>query len=131
MLGALLHRFAIRRRRLNRDLLCFCRTESTPARGENETRGEALQVPFERCWRGLIEIVDIEDDVSFGGCETAEIDQMAVPAGMNDYSARGCGSEVVGLDEGGPSEIRKRRLEHPAMSNRNQILQPAFIGAFD
>ena len=73
--------------RLGLDFPYLIAPESAPTRSDDEARGEPLQVPFKGCGQGLVEIVDIEDEVSLGRGEATEIHQMTVAAGMNIYPA--------------------------------------------
>jgi hypothetical protein len=84
---------------------------SAPTCRDDKARGEPLHLPFKGCAQGLVEIVDIEDEVSFGRGEAAEIHQMTVAAGMNIYPACRCILEIMRLYQGRPSKIRKWRLE--------------------
>jgi len=56
---------------------------------------------------------------------------MTVAAGMNIYPACRRTLEIVRLYERRASKICKRRLQHPPMTDRDQILQPAFVRSFD
>jgi len=54
-----------------------------PPRRDDKTRCEALYVPLERSWKGFVEIVDIENEVSFRRGETAKIHQVTVAANVD------------------------------------------------
>jgi hypothetical protein len=56
---------------------------------------------------------------------------VAVSAGLNDDSALGRVREIVCLERGGSSEERKRRLEHSAMANGDEIFQSILVGVLD
>ena len=127
---ALAHRLAIGRDRLDRDLPCLSTPESAPARGDDEARGEPLQVPFERSAQRLVEVVDVEDQGSFGRGEAAEGHEVAVAAGLDVDAARWRAIEIVGLNRGRAPKERKRRLEHPPVAYGDQLLDAAFVRRF-
>ncbi len=130
-LGAASHRLPIGRDGLDRDLPRLRRPESAPARGDDEARGEPLQIPLERGAQGLVEVVDVEDESSLGRRVAAEIEQVAVAAGLDVDPARRRSIEVVGLDGGRAPKERERRLEHPPMADRDQILEPARVRSLE
>jgi hypothetical protein len=107
------------------------RPESPPTRRDNEARREPLHIPFKWCRQGLVKIVDIEGETPLGRGEPAEIHEMTVAAGLNDYPALWGAGKVVRLYRGCASKVRKRRLEHPPVANRDQILEPAFVRSLD
>jgi len=84
------HPLAIRTHRCRycRSRFAFKQVEVTPR--NSETGGQALEIPFLRCWKRLVEIVDVEDDVSFRCSEAAKVHQMAVAASLNGKT--GCWS---------------------------------------
>src|ERR1700676_2142757 len=46
---------------------------------------QPLDVPFPRCGKRLVEIIDIKDDVTLGSCERAEVHDVTIAAGLNSY----------------------------------------------
>src|ERR1700685_2384497 len=56
---------------------------------------------------------------------------MTIAAGMNNDPARRRACEVMGLDQSSAGKIPKRRLKHPSVANRNQILQPVLVRLLD
>ena len=116
---------------LDRHFACLIVLETAPSGCDDEARGEPLQIPFEWCGQGLVEIVDIEDESSLRRGEAAEIHQMTIAARLNDYSAGWRAREVVRLYCGRASKVCKRGLSHPPVPNRDQILEPVFVLSFD
>ena len=88
----------------------------------------AASRPFEWCGQGLVEIVDIEDDFSLRRGEAGEIHQMTVATGMNNYPAAGVPFRSCACIRAVP---RKRRLRHPTVAKRDQILKPVLVRSFD
>src|SRR5271166_6203457 len=103
--------------------LLFQATDSTSFRRSFRGAGHL----FKGSGQGFVEVVDIEDEVSLGRGEASEIHQMTVAAGMHIYSASRRTCEIVRLDQGRTSKIRKGRLEHSSMANRDQILHSVFV----
>jgi len=55
--------------------------------GNHERDREAFDVPFERCVQGLVEVIDPEEEIPLGRGQEAEIEQVAVAAGLDTETA--------------------------------------------
>ena len=56
---------------------------------------------------------------------------MAVAAGMNNYPAAWRTFEVVRLYQRRASKVSERRLNHPPVANRDEVLEAVFVRSFD
>ena len=65
------------------DLLPGLRVESTAASRDREARDEALEVPLERAWERLVEVVHVEHEPPVGGGIAAEVRQVRVAAELH------------------------------------------------
>src|SRR5215471_12853676 len=77
--------------------------------------------------QGAREVVDIEDDVAFRCRESTEIHEMAVTARLHIQPSNRQPCQVGRHDSGSPTIKGKRRLQHPAISNRNEPFQSAGV----
>jgi hypothetical protein len=53
---------------------------------DDDAGSEPLQIPFPRSGKGLVEVVDVENDVALRRREPSEIQQVGVASGLHDYS---------------------------------------------
>ena len=74
--------------------------------------------------QGLVEIVEVEDQVALGRGEHAEVAQVGVPAGLDVQSGAGRGGQVRGHDEGRAPVEGERGHQHPAVPDGHQLLHP-------
>ena len=72
-----------------------CRAERHAPRRDDEAGRESLHVPFPGAGQRLVEVVDIEHEVTFGGGEDAEVEQVRVAARLDAEPGRRRGGEVV------------------------------------
>ena len=80
--------------------------------GDDNAGREPLDVPLPRRRQGFVEIVNVEENVALGRCETAEIHQVSVAAGLN-AKAGSRGRRQIGRHERGRAAIEgERRLGH-------------------
>jgi hypothetical protein len=101
----------------------FCIGEVALARRDLEARGESLHVPLERPGKRLVEVVEVEDEIPLGRGEAAEVHQVGIARELGGQAARRSRDEVVGHDDRGAAEVAHRRLEHPAVTNGNEVAQ--------
>ena len=98
--------------------------QSVRPRREHERRGEPLDVPLPRRRQCLVEIVDVEDDVALRRREAAEVQQMAIAAGLHAYPCLGRGRKISRHHAGGAAIEGERRNQHPSIPHRQQFRQP-------
>jgi len=91
------------------------------ASGDLEARGEPLHIPFPRTRRRLVEVVDVEDEMSLGGCEEAEVPHVRVAAALHREPARRCRREVGCHGKRGAAVIGRWGDEHALVAQRNEL----------
>jgi hypothetical protein len=77
------HRLPVRAQPAPHDSVALLARELVLAAGDLQTGGQALDVPFPWAPRGLVEVVDVEDEATLGRPEGAEVRQVRVAAGLN------------------------------------------------
>jgi hypothetical protein len=92
---------------------------------DREARAQAFQIPLPRPRQGLVEVVDVEDQPTFRGGEPAEVDQMRVAAQLHHDPCAGSGREVGGHARRCPAEEAELRLDHPSVTDRQELGHPA------
>ena len=85
----------------------------------------AVDVPLPWPGKGLVEVVDIEDQPALGCPETSEVHEMAVPAQLNHDAGVRCVRQIRSHHRRRTSEEAERRLRHPAVADRQQVLDAA------
>src|SRR5580658_2876821 len=100
--------------------------------GDVDADGEALDIPFPRSRQRLVEIVDVEDEISFGRGEDAEVLQVTIAASL-DVDARigGEGAQIVRHEARDAAQEGKRRSRHARVSHRDQVRKPPHIRRFE
>ncbi len=101
-----------------------------PAR-HDEARGEALHVPLPRSGKGLVEVVDGEDDPPLRGGEPPEVGEVRVPAALDVHARRRRGRQVGRHGEGRPAIEGERGADHASVAEREQLGQPPLLGRED
>ena len=96
------------------------------SRDDNAGR-EPLNVPLPGGRQSFVEIVDVEEDVALRRCETAEIHQMSVAAGLHAKSGRGRRGQIGRHDCGRAAIEGERRLDHTGEAQRDQFGDAAFV----
>ena len=95
--------------------------------GEHEGGDEALEIPFPWGRQGLVEIVDVEQNIALRRGEAPEIHQVAIAAGLHmDAGDRGLG-EIRRHDRRGAAIEGEGRLEHSAITDRQQPGHAALV----
>ena len=96
--------------------------------GDDDAGPQPLDVPLPRGQQGLVEIVDIEEDVAFRCGEAAEIHEVSVAAGLHVKSGGEGRCEVGRHDRSRAAIEGERRLRHTPEADRDKLRNPAFIG---
>ena len=114
------HAFPIRAHAGQHGILGVASTEAILTGRQNEACGEALDIPLPRRGEGLIQIVDVENDPSFGRGISAEVEQMAVAARL--HAQAGCRrARQVGRHVECRSPVKgERRPHHAPVADGNQ-----------
>ncbi len=93
--------------------------------GNDEARGQPFDVPLPRARERLVEIVDVEHDPAFRRGVGAEIQQVAVATNLHLQAGSRTIGQVGGHDAGRAAVERERRLQHPAIADRQQFRHTA------
>ena len=92
-----------------------------------DARHQPLQVPLPGPHRGLVEVVQVDDDVPLEAAVEAEVVDVGVAVDDHlDAGHRGVG-EIPRHDRGGAPEKRERRRAHACHPERNQVLLPSRV----
>ena len=98
-LGELRHRRPIGADRRDRGIASVGLAEAVVARCDREARGHPFQVVLERAGQRLVEVVEVEQQLSLGDANT-EVRQMGVAAELNVEAGPGRVLQVGGHDLG-------------------------------
>ena len=99
------------------------------ATGKNERSGHALEVPLEGSADGLVEIVDVKDEVAVGRGVSAEVAYVRIAAELAEEPGGRELREIGGHDGRGAAEISKRRLGHHLIFELDEVGDAAAHGA--
>ncbi|MNV84404.1 hypothetical protein D3C71_1782730 [compost metagenome] len=80
--------------------------------GDCQARHKTLHVPFPWSRRGFVEVIQIEDKLSFRRCKATEVHQVGVTADRKDHAGIDGPCEVMGLEDRAASKERERRHRH-------------------
>src|SRR5262245_59339905 len=83
-----------------------------------DARREPLEVNGKiHAGQSLIEIIDVEHDVLFGGRKGAEVHQVAVPAGLDRYACGRLLPKILSHHGGGTAQEGERVCRHTFVTN--------------
>ena len=91
------------------------------APGDLEARREALQVPLPGPGKGLVEVVDVQDQAPIGGGEDAEVGEVGIAACLNPQPGFGGLREVHRHDRRGAAKEGEGRGQHPPVADRHEL----------
>ncbi len=120
----LAHRGAVAFGRGDSDLAAGLGGEPVVPCGHGQARGQPLDVPLERPGQGLVEVVDVEDQVALRRGERAEVRQVGIPAQLHPQPRRGSGGQVRCHRQRRPPVERERGHQHPPVPDRHQLRHP-------
>ena len=135
-------RFQVRHARIFADVLAIgshhgaCCLAATPflhsflASGQHDARGEALHVPFPGRGKRFVEIIDVENQAALRRAVAAEIQQVAIAAGLHANFCGGSVREIPGHQRRGAAEESERRAAHASVTDRQEFGQAAAVGFF-
>ena len=119
--GQLLHRFAVGAHRMTNDPLSdLCGIIVLATRNLN-AGGQPLDVPFPWARGGLVEVVQVEDEMTLRRTEHAEIRHVCVAAELRVDSRDRGGGQICRHGERGAAEVGERRHHHPPVPDRHQL----------
>ena len=99
------------------------RRHAVLARAQHQAGRQPAQIPVERAWQRLVEIVHVEHRVAFRRGEHAKIGQMRVTAQLHHHARAGQRGEVGGHHRGGAAQERERRDTHALLPQAEQLRQ--------
>ena len=96
-----------------------------------DARHQPAQIPLPSTRVGLVEVVQVKDQLPLGRRVEAEVAQMCIATdNRSDARSRQSG-EVLGHDRGGAAKERIRRGHHAAHPDRYEPLQSPFVRLHD
>ncbi len=98
--------------------------EPTVVGGHGHAGGQTLHIPFEGSGKGLVKVVDVERQVTFGGAVSAEVEQVGVATQLHKQVSGGGGGQVGGHHRGRTSKEREWRHRHAGVAHRYEVGQP-------
>ncbi len=125
------HGLSIGLRRNGCDLAPLPEIELAAATGDRKAGNEALHVPLERARQGLVEVVDAEHQAAVGGGIETEVREVGIAAELNHQPGPRRSRQIGGHQQGTAPVERKRRREHPAVSQRHQVSKAALRLLFE
>ncbi len=125
--GVPLHPVAVGGHGLEHRPTRVARGETVVAAGHLDACRESLHIPFERAWRRLVEVVEVEHQPTLGTGERPEVGEMRVTAQPHLEIGRRTGCQVEGHDLGCAPQERERRHAHPRVTQRNEVFDAAAI----
>ena len=99
--------------------------EAVVAPGDLHARRQALHVPLPRPVGGLVEVVDVEDQVAFGGAEHAEVGQVRVTAELGGEPRGRRARQIARHDQRRAAVEGERRDPHAPVADRHELGHPA------
>ncbi len=95
--------------------------------GNDDAGDQPPQVPLPTAGVRLVEVVEVDHQLTLGGSVETEVAQMGVPADHRcDAGGRELG-HVCGHHDGGSSQEAVRRRDHPRHADRYQPVQPSLV----
>ena len=102
------HRLPIRASAPTYDPATLLLPEPAVPPGHLEAGGQPLHVPLPWPWGSLVEVIHVEDEVSFGGAEESEVREVGVAAELNPQAGGWCCCEVRCHRKSRPAEVAER-----------------------
>jgi len=96
-----------------------------------ETGCETLDVPLERARQGLVEIVEVEDQVALRRCEAAEIGEVRVARELDGEPGPDGRGQVVRHHNCRPAEEGEGRDEHATVTNWHEFRHTRAVLLFE
>ena len=95
--------------------------------GEDRARAESVDVPLPWTGQSLVKAVHVEDQIPLRRTEYAEVAQVRVAAGLDREPGARSRRQVMRHDHRGTAQEGKRRREHPAVADGDQVGQPCAV----
>ena len=101
--------------------------EAVGAAGDDDARGEPLDVPLPGRRQRLVEVVGVEHERPLGRPEEPEVGQVGVAAGLHDDVGAGRDREVEGHHRGRAAVVGEGRLGHARVAQRHEVGQAVLL----
>jgi hypothetical protein len=101
------------------------------APGDPDAGRQPPHVPFPRAGVGLVEVVEVEDQVALRRGVEAEVAKVGVAADDRLDAGAGQGGEVLGHERGPAAQERVRRGHHAPDAKGDQAFEPAGVRLLD
>ena len=122
------HLLTIGERHSKHGIFAASSAETHFTRGQDYAGGQALDIPFPGSLKRFVEIVDVEKKLAFGASKAAEIRRVTITTGLDADSCRGSFRKIPGHHCRRTSEVRKRRLAHTAVADRQKLGEATAVG---
>ena len=117
----LAHRLAIGPGRGQHDLTARLVGEGLAAGGDLQAGGEPFDVPLERAGQGLVEVVEVEQQMPFRGGEEPEVTQMRIATQLDLQPRMRRGRQIRRHHDRRTAVERERRGDHAAVPQWQQL----------
>ena len=118
--GEFRHSLPIRRSGRSNRLIRDGLGKTTVPGCQYQAGSQPLDVPFPWTRKRFVEVVNVEQQCSFGRGKAAKVRQVAIAARLNGDSRHRCVSQISRLEDGCAAKERERRHRHPLVLNRDQ-----------
>ena len=122
--GEVVHGLAVRAHHGPVDDLALLGVEPAVAAGDREARHEPLDVPLERPWQRLVEVVDAEDQPPVRSGEDAEVREVRVAAELHLQVGVRRRGEIARHERGAAPVEGERGDEHAPVPDRDELGHP-------
>ena len=96
-----------------------------------KARGQALDIPLPRRRQRFVEVVDVQNQVALRRGEDAEVQQMAVAAGLHSQAGAGERGQVVSHQSRRTAQEGERAAQHAPITDGDQIRHAMPIRFFE
>ena len=119
------HRRTVPLGRRQHDLAAGSNGEPVVPSRHGQAGGQPLDVPLERAGQGLVEVVDVEDQLPLRRGERPEIGQVRISAQLHPKPGCGRGGQIRRHGQRRPPVEGERGYQHPPVPDRHQLGHPA------
>ncbi len=99
--------------------------EGALASSDLDAGGQPLDIPLPGARQGLVEIVDVEDEITLWGGKPAKVGQVRVTAELRVEAGLWGRGEIRGHDHRRAAVEGEGRGEHAPIANRHEVGDPA------
>ena len=96
-----------------------------------DARRETFDVPFPRSRERLVEVDDVEEEISLRGREHSEVGEVCVTTGLHAVASHRGAGQVVGHELRGTAQEREGRDHHPLVAHGHEVRDAGRIRRFE